>query len=158
MIFIDAFAGWPGSVHDARVFRNSPIIAEMEKLNVDMHVLGDSAYPLSLSLLTPFRNTGNLTEKERKFNLLHSSARSAIERAFGLLKGKFRRLKSLDISLEHKIPEVIMSCVRLHNFIIAFKNEEIESLQHFNSNQMENLSGQEFRTGAEKCHALTCSL
>lgn len=110
-----------------------------------MHVLGDSAYPLSLSLLTPFRDTGNLTEKERKFNLLHSSARSAIEWAFGLLKGKFQRLKSLDMSIEHKIPEVIMSCVRLHNFIIAFENEEIESLQPFNSNQMEN----PFRSGIQ---------
>ena len=134
---------------------NIPIIAELEKLNADMHVFGDSAYPLSLSLLAPFRDTGNVKEKEKKFNLLHSSARCVIERAFGLLKGKFRRLKSLNMSLEHKTPEVIMSCIRLHNFNVAFENEEIDVLQHFNSNQIENL---QLRTGAEKRHALTCSL
>ena len=29
MILIDAFAGWPVSVNDARGFRNSPIVAEI---------------------------------------------------------------------------------------------------------------------------------
>lgn len=41
-----------------------------------------------------------------------------IERAFALLKGKFRRLKSLDMSLDQSIPDVIMACVYLHNFIL----------------------------------------
>lgn len=126
MQFIDAFAGWPGSVHDSRVLRNSPITAELEKMPGNLHILGDSAYPLSTFLMTPFKETGNLGDQERRFNVLHSTTRSIIERSFALLKGKFRGLKSLDMSLEQEIPGVVMSCVYLHNFIISKEREDNE--------------------------------
>lgn len=92
MSFIDAYAGWPGSVHGSRVFRNSPITAELEKLPPNLHILGDSAYSLSNSLITPFREVGNLKEEETRYNnIIHSSISSVIDRAFALLKGKFGR-------------------------------------------------------------------
>lgn len=91
MSFIDAYAGWPGSVHDSRVFRNSPITAELEKLPPNLHILGDSAYPLSNSLITPFREVGNLKEEETRYNIIHSSTSSVIDWAFAFLKGKFGR-------------------------------------------------------------------
>lgn len=98
MSFIDAYAGWPGSVHGSRVFRNSPITAELEKLPPNLHILGDSAYSLSNSLITPFREVGNLKEEETRYNnIIHSSTSSVIDRAFALLKGNFGRLKSMDI-------------------------------------------------------------
>lgn len=110
MRFIDAYAGWPGSVHDSRVFRNSPITAELEKLPPNLHILGDSAYSLSNSLITPFREVGDLKEEDIRYNIIHSSTRSEIERAFALLKVKFRRLKSMN-SLDQNILDVIIACV-----------------------------------------------
>jgi hypothetical protein len=84
----------------------------------DLHILGDSAYALSLGVLTPYRDNGKLSTLQKRFNFLHGSARSVIERSFALLKGKFRRLKYLDMSLDDKIPLTVSSCVVLHNFIL----------------------------------------
>lgn len=51
------FSGFPSSVHDARCIRNSPLIARKESFfEGEEYVLGDSAYPLSRHIITPFRN------------------------------------------------------------------------------------------------------
>lgn len=47
MIFRDAITGWPGSVHDSRVLKNSNICAtSSQKFSRDHHLLGDGGYPL----------------------------------------------------------------------------------------------------------------
>lgn len=129
--FLDVFAGWPGSVHDARVFRNSPLHQLLEGGNIheDHHLLGDSAYGLTLYMMVPFRDNGHLTEDQGNYNRRQSSARMAIERAFGLLKCKFRRLQYLDMRLIDKIPLIIMAAFVLHNFIIM-KEKLDDELRH----------------------------
>lgn len=122
MEFIHAYAGWPGSIHDARMFRNSDLSHLLPSVPKHLHLLGDSAYPLSHALMTPFRDHGKLTVAQKKYNVVHGAARSVIERSFALLKGKFRRLKYLDMSLDMTIPSVVMSCVGLHNFILRNEN------------------------------------
>lgn len=90
-VFTDIFIGMPGRVHDARVFRNSPLYGQLignpPLLRPDQHLIGDAAYPLLLNLLKPFRDNGHLTQRQITFNQVLSSQRSVIERAFGLLKG-----------------------------------------------------------------------
>jgi len=100
--FIDVFIGMPGRMHDARVFRQSELFAQLNNaanplLPCNMHLLGDSAYPLMQNLMTPFRDNGHFTRAQSDYNVNSSTIRSIIERAFGLLKSKFRKLKYLDI-------------------------------------------------------------
>lgn len=80
MSFINANAEWPGSVHDSRVFRNSPITVKLEKLLPNLQILGVSSYPLTNSLITTFSEVGKLKEEETMFNIIHGSTRLVIER------------------------------------------------------------------------------
>ncbi|XP_024874056.1 protein ANTAGONIST OF LIKE HETEROCHROMATIN PROTEIN 1-like [Temnothorax curvispinosus] len=127
--FIDVFIGMPGRMHDARVFRNSRLFQmltdrENPILLQRQHLIGDCAYPLMLNLMTPFRDNGHLPAAHIRYNVRLSSIRSIIERAFGLLKVKFRRLKYLDISDPGFGNTIIAATCMLHNFIID--NGEIE--------------------------------
>ena len=54
--FLDIVAQWPGSVHDARILRESGLFALFEagRVPVGCHLLGDSGYPSQNWLLTPY--------------------------------------------------------------------------------------------------------
>jgi len=112
--------GWPGSKHDARIYRRSQL---SETLNSDtvgseFHILGDSAYPLEERLMVPFRDNGHLSPVQKTFNYMLSASRCSIERAFGLLKGKFRHLKYLDINNIAFAADIIITACTLHNYIL----------------------------------------
>ena len=128
-IFRDICVGWPGSVHDARVFANSLIYKKIteEKLldnvgnrtilgrQIQPCLVGDSAYPMHTWLVKPFNFNSSLTAKQKHFNYRLSRARIVVENAFGRLKARWRRLmKRNDMSTEH-IPTVITACCILHN-------------------------------------------
>ena len=80
---------------------------------------GDAAYPNSRYLVTPFRDSGHLSQEQKYFNRKISSCRQVVERAIGILKGRFRRLKYIYC---HDHCDVMMyitaSCV-LHNMCIS---------------------------------------
>lgn len=120
--FIDVFIGMPGRMHDARVFRMSPLFHAINEgrplIPRHQHLIGDSAYPLLCNIMTPFRDNGHLTRSQSMYNVKLSSIRSIIERSFGLLKTKFRRLKYLDIADFDLGIEMIAATCCLHNFII----------------------------------------
>jgi len=72
---------------------NTLLETPQEIISRSHHLLGDSAFPLLENLLVPFKATHILTDKEKLFNRRLSSTRVVIEQAFGLLLGRFRRLK-----------------------------------------------------------------
>ncbi|XP_066582100.1 putative nuclease HARBI1 [Prorops nasuta] len=139
--FIDILIGRPGRAHDAAVFRSSEIYKKLTDkdnplLPHDQHILGDSAYPLLQSLMTPFKDHGNLSPAENDYNTRHASIRSVIERAFALLKGKWRRLKYLDIRSVEMGNVIVAAACTLHNFLIMNDEINISERFNFNSNDM----------------------
>jgi len=128
MLITNAYTGWPGCTHDARVLRNSSLYhrAETGELFLENHhILGDSAYPLRNWLLTPFKNFGNLTPQQLRFNKRLSSVRQSVERAFGHLKGRFRRLREIPLHSIRDICQLIYAACILHNFCILH-DEDVE--------------------------------
>jgi DDE superfamily endonuclease len=104
-LFTDLYIGWPGSVSDARVWRNSPLfhraIQEAQRTPNEKDrtvfydgnfLLGDKAYPLSEFLLPPFKRYEGQPVHEKLYNYLHSSTRMIVENVFGRLKARFRRV------------------------------------------------------------------
>ncbi|KAJ8359248.1 hypothetical protein SKAU_G00157730 [Synaphobranchus kaupii] len=80
----DLVARWPGSTHDARIFRESALVREFEAGRGNDLLLGDSGYPLKRWLMTPV--IALRTEQERRYNNIHSVTRSVVERCIGVLK------------------------------------------------------------------------
>ncbi|XP_025162656.1 protein ALP1-like isoform X1 [Harpegnathos saltator] len=136
MAFLDCFAGYPESVGDIRVFRNTDLWSEVQTNRLlyfpnEEYIIGDKAYPILRWCISGFRDHGNLTAAQKRFNDVLSKVRQVIERAFMLLKGRFRRLKYLDMNRIDIIPFVIIvvqlysSCTVLVQFFTIFALKDL---------------------------------
>ncbi|KAF6214321.1 hypothetical protein GE061_009061 [Apolygus lucorum] len=112
------FIGFPGSVHDARVFTRSDFGVNIAAMCGNYIVLGDSAYPCLRNLITPFKDFGRLTRSHKRFNKTLSSCRSVIEHCFGMLKQRFRQLYHCKLRSMENIAHFIRACCVLHNLAV----------------------------------------
>ena len=128
-IFRDIVVGWPGSVHDARVFSNSQLYVlgcsgrlfppdmKEEILGQEIHpvILADPAYPMLNWLLKGYPENVNTPRIQRRFNYRLSRARMTVENTFGRWKGRFPRFsKRLDMEVDGAVEVVAAACV-IHN-------------------------------------------
>jgi len=90
---------WAGSTHDARVWRNSSAKAIIEEQS-QFQVVGDSAYPISRTLIKPFKETP--TPQHRRFNRSLTAIRTVCtENIIGVWKQRFPCLRmGLRLKLE----------------------------------------------------------
>lgn len=88
----------------------------------DDHIIGDSAFPLSTWLMTPYKRSNNLGEMELHHNKKLSADRVCIENTFGLIKGRWRRLFYIDVFNVAKAVEIITAACILHNFCYRYKD------------------------------------
>lgn len=116
------YAGEAGSIHDYTLYKKSDLygkIRNRERIFYgNTHLIGDLAYKLSSTLLVGYKNYGNLTEREKNFNVRLNKARVCIENTFALLKGRFRRLKLVETVRMDLIALLIVSSCILHNVCI----------------------------------------
>lgn len=142
--FIDVFVGYPSSVSDKRIFINSDfynnVLLGKYIFPNDYFIIGDKAYPILDWCLVPYIDRGNLTNQQKKINTTLAKSRQCIERAFALLKGRFRRLKYLDMSRTDLIPSVILACCVLHNICL---NTDDLMLEHYIADAINDLHGDE---------------
>ena len=126
--FTDVYIGWPGRVHDARVFGNSTLyhkgmngslFPEWKKTiaqeEIPLVVLGDPAYPLLPWVMKPYVDNGHLSRDQRRFNYRLSRARVVVEDAYGRLKGRWRCLSKRNDTDISDLPNLIAACCVLHN-------------------------------------------
>eukprot|EP00644_Phytophthora_capsici_P018499 jgi/Phyca11/130735/e_gw1.97.16.1 len=130
-----AYVGAEGSVHDSTVLRWSGLL---ERLPQHYYVLGDEGYGLSDQILTPFRGvryhlkewarspSGRPQNAKQLFNLRHAKARNVIERVNGVLKRRFKVLRTCMDYETVTIKTVIFACILVHNFIREFDTGDLD--------------------------------
>jgi len=118
------FTGYPGSVHDAKVYSASPVFNQAANyFSPNEYILGDAAYPNLTTVITPFRKRqGSVHVRYRTFNKQLSSLRVLVEHTIGLLKGRFQSLQGLRINVSktgghEKVCRWIQACAVLHNIL-----------------------------------------
>ncbi len=84
---LDIDVGWPGAVHDNRVFENSSLAALLQQGLLDrnhihfgnstipFYIFADAGYRQSKHVITPVKNDHKLTSLEESFDFYHSSTR-----------------------------------------------------------------------------------
>ena len=173
--FTDIYIGWPGRVHDARVFGNSTLYQKgvngtlfpewtktIAQEEIPLVVLGDPAYPLLPWVMKPYIDNGHLSRDQRRFNYRLSRARVVVEDAYGRLKGRWRCLSKRNDTEISDLPELIAACCVLHNLCEIhgerFNEDWLQDLDTSNINQgctMDSDSNGSHKNGEDIRKALT---
>ena len=129
------YTGWPGSVHDQRVFANSKVTKQASDLfTSNEFLLGDSAYLAKPFMVTAYKKASGteLSREEELFNTALSKARITSEHTLGILKCRFPFLRSIRMLVRdgeqgkkdiEKIVKYITVCIILHNTLIDLDDE-----------------------------------
>ena len=120
MKILDICTGWPGSVHDQRIFYTSSFGMNISErlhgpevqvdggdfcVHVPEHIIGDAGYMQQVNVMTPY-SQGQLTlPHASSYNDAHSATRKCVECTFGRLKNQWQFLDSMHI------------CICLHTFV-----------------------------------------
>jgi hypothetical protein len=119
--------GWPGSVHDQRIFSNSKLTINASNMySPQEYLLGNSAFTPTSFLMPAYKKYGGkvqLTPGQKFFNDLVSAACCQVEHTIGIWKGRFPFLREIRLRIRGKrdmqmlIKLVKVSAV-LHNLLV----------------------------------------
>eukprot|EP00762_Andalucia_godoyi_P008141 ANDGO_07402.mRNA.1 hypothetical protein PPTG_21631 len=124
LCFIYSRTGFPGAAHDQANFVNSELYGMRSLMNeAGVYILGDTGYACRDYMLCGFKQprNGSLTSRQIQFNTNLSRVRVVVERAFGILKSKWRILRQrLETDTVFMAMQIILACFFLHNYQIQW--------------------------------------
>lgn len=145
-IFWDVYCGQPGGCADGGAFKLSSLyrslrhrlilqepVIDVRGVEVFPYIIGDSAYPIRSYLLKNFkpRNAALETDKIR-FDRSMNKGRVLIENSFGILKNRWRILRSLTAKIDSG-PPIVMACCVLHNYcqLMGMESPTYDRIERF---------------------------
>ena len=149
---IHCHIGWPGSVHDNRVWGNSKLNLESDSMFAPKeHLLGDSAFTPGDHMIPPFKTAPGqaLDANQTAFNTMLAKARVKSEHCIGILKNRFPLLKCIPLKLAKRshmkrIINFVRGTVVIHNFSIG---DDI----NWRTDECDNDSEDEEDPGPDQC-------
>ena len=137
----------PGSLHDSAHFKSSELYRKVEEgtmggfhddpltwpscLPFPPYLVADRGYPLLSWCITPFKMGPlgvPLSREELWFNRKHSSTRMSVERAFGILKARFKEIGTKSSLKLDFLPTAVHNCCVLHNILLASKDHTLDQI------------------------------
>lgn len=149
--FVYVNVGASGRAGDAGVYNESTLkkavmentinlpppacIQGLSSSRINYHIVGDDAFPLSLTMMKPYPHR-NLEKEKRIFNYRLSRARRVVENAFGILANRWRVFLTTIKLDPDRVTDVILAACCLHNYLVE-KNKhsytsaaDIENCDH----------------------------
>ena len=121
------------------------------RINETYHIIGDSAYPMSNYLMTPYKARGvTLTDHQKKFNTHLSSKRAVIERAFALLGLRFPRVTLLPFRSNKKRIQCVVVCCVLHNWCLTEDDDDESAFEAFGEELETDVNAEEAINGTQR--------
>ncbi|KAF0750919.1 putative nuclease HARBI1 [Aphis craccivora] len=124
LIIQNIVARWPGSSHDANIFRNSDIKQRFDNGEFkDCVLVADSGYSIQSYMITPMLYL--ITNVENTFNESQIRTRNPVERFYGVWKRRFPIL-SLGINVRNldTVQAIIVASSILHNIVRQFGDDQ----------------------------------
>ena len=110
-------------------------------MHLRFYIIGGSAYPSLDWIITPYKYYGNLSRRQKRFNLVHSSTRICVENSFGLLKKRFRRIQYfMELHNINRIVNLTTAACILHNQCLAIFGDilDLQDENEGDENELEN--------------------
>jgi len=120
-------AGWPGSAHDNRIFKQTGLYQSPEKFFSSIeYLLGDSAFENTWFMVSAYKKPANMTlpREQEVFNSALAKPRVISEQTIGILKGRFPWLRHIRMHITddrkslRRILRYVEVCIILHNLLI----------------------------------------
>ncbi|XP_071653697.1 putative nuclease HARBI1 [Temnothorax longispinosus] len=145
-------ARFPGARHDAYIWSNSPVRRVMQRKfdngERNTWLIGDDGYTLEPWLMTPLKHEVPNTPRFR-YNDDLCSARSCVERLFGVWKAVFRCLSAQRrLMYEPGVAgRIVNACAVLQNMRIAHRVQDVDfddiDVENFHHNNRRNIAVEE---------------